>query len=889
MLSDLLIRMRALFRRKAVEGELDDEMHFHFDQLVEKFVQSGLPVAEARRRARLEFGGFEQVKEECREARGTYFLETLAQDLRYCLRVLRKSPGFTAVAVLTLALGIGANTAIFSVAYGVLLKPLPYASPDQLVSVAGFVPQLRARIPSMPMRAADFDAYRRSNSVFSGISALRSRDFNLTGVGEPEKLYGARVSANFFSMLGVQPESGRTFFPEEDEPGRDHVVVISHDLWARRFGADPGVLNGKVSLDGESYVVVGIMPEGFLFPSGNQLHPMVVFGPRVDVWKPMAFSAAELQHTGNWAYGCVARMKPGVSLAQAHENLNAIAATVPFPDGHMTAQSQVIPLSEVFSGKVRHGLLVLLGAVAVLLLLACVNLANLLLARVSARGHEFATRMALGASRWRLIRQLLTEASVIASLGAAVGLFIAYLGTRFLASLGPANSPTLQSSQLNGPVLLFTIIVAVATGVAFGVVPAYEAARGDVQGNLASRGLASGRRTGRFRGVLVAVEVALSTGLLVLAGLLLHSFVRVMSVDKGFAIERILTADLSLSGKEYPTERMIGFYQELAERVRTLPGVISAGIVTAPPLGGKTSRGESGPVYFETDTDPSVTVDRSLATFQSVTKGYFATMGIPLRVGRLLEDQESAPATVISAGLARKLWPGERDESIVGRRIKLNYPGAVPVTIVGITGDVRADALESDPIPSAYRPVSQAPFGDVTLVVRTELEPEAMASAVRSEVWKLDKNLPVTSMQTMREIVSASTAPRRFQMMLILMFAALSLALAVVGIYGVTSYLVSRQAQEIGLRMALGAQQSQVLLSVMAQGLRPVAVGLVLGLATAAVAASAIRALLFGIEPLDPVSLGGVSLVLLLAAAFACWLPARRATNVDPVVALRCE
>jgi predicted permease len=878
-----------LRRSGRLENQLDAELQFHLERQVADNIRAGMPEDEARRRARLEFGGLDRAKEECRDARGTMWVEATVRDIQFAWRTLWKSPAFALAAICTLALGIGANTAIFSVVYTVLLKPLPYADPGQLVAVAGVVPQMRARFPSMAMRARDFAAYRRSNSVFSAVSALRSTEFNLTGVGEPERLYGARVSANFFSMVGVQPERGRVFFPEEDEPGRDHVVLISHDLWARRFGADPGVLNRTVSLDGQSHVVIGIMPGGFLFPTGKQLHPMVPFGPRVDVWKPMAFTTGELQQRGNWAYGCMARLKPGFSLAQAHENLNAIAATVPFPDGRMTAQTQIVPLSGVFSGRVRQGLLVLLGAVALLLLIACANLANLLLARMSARGREFAMRAALGASRWRLVRQFLAETLVIASLGAVAGLLIAYWGTRLLVSLGPADSPAAQSSQLSGPVLLFTAIVALATGIAFGLAPAFEAARGDVYENLASRGAASGRRSGRVRRVLVAVEVALSTGLLVMAGLLLHSFVKVMNVDKGFVVERILSADLSLPGRQYPRDRMIAFYQQLAGRVGNLPGVISAGIVTAPPLGGKARRGESGPVYFETDTDPGRAVDRPFGTFQSVTKGYFATLGIPLRAGRLLEDREPAPATVISAGLARKLWPGESLDSAVGRRIKLNHPAADPVAIVGITGDVRADTLENDPFPAAYRPVSQAPFGDVTLVVRTAREPETLASAVRGEVWRLDGNLPVASMQTMREIVSASTAPRRFQMMLMVAFAVLSLALAAVGIYGVTSYSVSRQAREIGLRMALGAQQSEVLISVLARGLRPVAVGLVLGLAAAAVAAASIRTLLFGVEPLDPVSLSGVSFILLLAATLACYLPARRASSVDPVIALRSE
>jgi putative ABC transport system permease protein len=802
--------------------------------------------------------------------------------------MLGRNPGFALVATCSLALGIGANTAIFSVVYAVLLKPLPYAEPDRLVSIAGFVPKMRATIPTMALRAADFDAYRRSSSAFSGMAALRSRDFNLTGSGEPVRLYGARVSANLFSLLGVQPEYGRSFLPEEDAPGRDHVVVISHDLWERLFGAEPSVLNRVVSLDGESYTVVGIMPKRFLFPTGKQLHPLIMFGPHVDVWKPMAFSTVELQQGGNWAYGCVARLKPGVSLAQARESLDAIAATLPFPDGE-TARTQVVPLREAFSGRVRQGLLLLLGAVALLLLIACVNLANLLLARMSARSAELATRMALGASRWRLARQLLTESVTIAGLGAAVGLLVAYWGTRLLASLGPVDSPAARSSELSGPVLLFMIVLAVATGVAFGLAPAVAAGSGDLRERLSSRGAPSGPRAGRVGRTLVVVEVALSTALSVGAGLLLHSFAKVMNVNRGFTAERILTADLSLPRERYPTERTIAFCQELVDRVGSLPGVVAAGLVTAPPLGGKAGRGENGPVYFETDTDPAVTVERPFAEFHSVTEGYFTALNIPLRAGRLLEDREPAPATVVSAGLARRLWPGRPLEAALGHRIKLNDPAAEPVVVVGIVGDVRARTLESEPSPMAYRPVSQAPFGDVTLVVRAAEAPEALAQAIRSAVWERDRSLPVAAMQTMREIVSDSTAQRRFQMMLVLLFAGLSLALAVLGIYGVTSYSVSRRTREIGLHMALGARRGQVLLSVLAHGLRPVVMGLLLGLAAAALGASSIRTLLFGIEPLDPLSLAAVSALLLLTAVLACYVPARRAARIEPMAVLRCE
>jgi putative ABC transport system permease protein len=877
-----------LRRRGQLEGELDSELRYHYERQVEDNLRAGMPEREARRRARLDFGGHEQVKEECREARGGLWLEETLRDIRFAWRTLWKSPAFAGAAIGTLALGIGANVAVFAVFHAVVLKPLPYAEPERLVAVAGVVPQLRARFASIPMRARDFDAYQRSNSVFSAMSALQSRDFNLTGEGEPQRLYGARVSANLFSLLGVHPERGRSFAPEEDQPGRDRVVVISHELWKRQFGADPGVLNRTVLLDGEGHDVIGIMPERFLFPTGAQLHPRVLFGPRVDVWKPMAFRADELEHQGNWAYACMARLKPGVGLDRAHQDLDVIARTVPFPDG-LVAETQIVPLRRVFSGDARAGLTMLLGAVALLLLIACVNLANLFLAQMSARGREFATRAALGARRGRLARQVLTEVSLVASIGAAAGFVVAQWATQVLLSLRPAASPALQVSGLHGPVLVFTAAVAVATGAAVGVTPALQMARGTLYENLVTRGAAAGPRTGRLRRGLIATEVALSTALLLLAGLLLHSFVKVMNVDKGFTTESILTADLSLSSDRYTPPRMAAFYQELTERVSGAPGVVSAGIVTAPPLRGQSGRGESGPVYFETDTDPSQTPERPFAVIQSATPGLFPTLRIPVLAGRLFEDDEPVPVTAISADLARGLWPDETLGSAVGRRVKLNHSAAEPVTIVGIVGDVRGDTLESEPAPAAYRPQSQAPFGEMTLVVRTRQPPESLASTVRREVWRIDKDLPVASMRTMRAIVSASTAERRFQMVLLVVFATLSLVLAAVGIYGVTSYTVSGRTHEIGVRMALGARGRDVLLSVLEQGLRPVAAGLAVGLAGAAAAATLVRSLLFGVQPLDPLSLGGVCLVLLVVATVACYVPARRAASVDPAVTLRSE
>jgi len=881
-----------LVRPAYMEDRLDAELRDHFERQVAANVSRGMAPEEARRAARLEFGGLEQVKEDCRDARGTLWVETAWQDIRFAARTLRKSPGFTAAAVATLALGIGANTAIFSVVYAVLLKPLPYAAPDRLVTMTTYIPQVRDRFPSLPVRAIDFVEFRKSNSVFSGMAAMEAFDFSLTGAGEPERLYGARVSASLFSLLGVQPERGRGFLPEEDEPGRDRVAVISHELWMHRWGGDPGILNRTVSLNGQLYLVVGIMPAGFLFPTGKQLHPLVAFGPRVDVWKPMAFDQNDLTSEGSWNFGVIARLKPGVPAATAEQQLNAIAQGIvqqvkkQIPDLAFDLRAQLVPLREVFSGNVRQGLMVLLATVGLLLAIGCINLANLLLARMSSRERELATRVALGAPRLRLVRQLLTESLVIAALGGTAGLLVANWGTRLLVALAAADLPAVQLLHLNAPVLLFTMAAALITGLAFGLAPAWRTARGDLHEHLKeARGASSGARAGRSRRILVAVEVALSTGLLAVAGLLLHSFVRVMKVDKGFGVERILSADLALPEERYNDRQAVAFYTQLVESVRGLPGVASAGAVSGLPLVNETN---TRMIYLESDHE--YLLDRPVAIFRAVTPGYFSTMGITLLAGRFFDDPETLRAAVIGAALARKLWPAEPVTHAVGKRIRTGDVKSDPLlTIVGVTGDVATGGLEREPMPLFYRPYAQAPLYRMTLVVRTVEEPQALAPAIRAATWKLDKDLPIAAMKTMRAIVSDSVAPRRFQMVLVVLFAALSLALALVGIYGVASYAVARQTQEIGLRMALGAQKGDVMRSVLAQGLRPVVAGLAVGLIGARLAAVLVRSLLFGVDPLDPVALVGVTCVLLIAAALACYLPARRAARLDPVIALRCE
>jgi putative ABC transport system permease protein len=759
------------------------------------------------------------------------------------------------------------------------------------VAVDAYIREMRDRFPSLPVTPAVFTEFRRSSRKLAEVAAVGPVGFTMSGDGEPERIFGARVSTNLFPMLGVMPERGRAFLPEEDTPGRDRVVILSHDFWMRRFAGDPSVVGGSLTLDGAKYQVVGIMPAGFLFPTGRELHPLAPLPAHDDLWKPIAFSDAETRgQEEGWNYGVIARLASGAAMAQAQQELDSICAAISktFPaDARFTLGAHIKPLRTVYSGDVRQSLVALAGAVGLLLLIACVNLANLLLARLGSRGREFATRAALGAPRLRLARQLLTECLTIALAGGVAGLALAEAGTRALIAMAPRDLTGVRAAGLSAPVLWFAALVSFATAIAFGLIPAWQTARRDLHENLkeGSRGATSGRRSGRMRRALVAVEVALSTGLLAVAGLLLHSFVRVMYVDKGFNAERVLAADLDLPEQRYGGGRGVAlFLTHLVDEVRALPSVTSAAAVNALPLTGDYN---TRMIYLESDS--KIMPDRPVASYRVVTTGYFGTMEIPLLAGRLLAADEPAPSALVSASLAHKLWPDRAPHDIVGLRVRPGGNDVDPVTVVGVVKDVRGDGLEKDPLPTIYRPYAQQPFENMTLVVRTARGPETLAPALRATLTKLDRNLAIPNMRTMRQIISSTVARRRFQMTLVLLFAALALVLAVVGIYGVTSYAVSRQTQEIGLRMALGATQDEVVRGVLMQGMRPVLIGLAVGLATACVGAALIRSLLFGVGALDPMALGGAIAVLLSAAVVACYVPARRAARLDPVSALRVE
>lgn len=838
-------RLLYFLRWSRHDADLREEIETHRALRQDALERDGLSPNEAAQASRRAMGNVTLAVEDARDLWVVRAIDETWQDVRIALRVLRKNPSFAFAAIATLALSIGANTAIFSVVHAALLKPLPYPEPQELVAVSLSVPSLQSRFPTLAFRPADFDELRRSNAVFSELAAIRERNFNLTGGGDPERLYGARVSANVFPLLGVQPALGRTFLPEEDVPGRERVVVISHDLWSRRLGGDPGAINSLLSLDGHPHLVVGVMPSGFLFPTGKQLHPQIELGPRIDLWTPAAFVQDELQDglTGfNW--GVVGRLMPGTSPDAARANLDVIAQTIAerlrakVPSlNDFELHTLIRPMRDVYFGSAKQGLMMLMAAVGLLLVIGCVNLVNLLLARLTSRSRELATRAALGAPRRRLIRQLITESLVVAALGGVVGLPIAASSTVVLDWLGSTDLSAAQGTWLNGSVLLFAVTMVLGAGLAIGLLPAVEMARGRLYDSVndGGRGMTTGRSSGRVRRALVMSEVALCTALLVVAGLLLRSFENLLSVNRGFEVERVLSIDLALAPERYQAHERVAFYRDLVANLRALPGVTAAGAISVLPL---TSESEGNTFLIYLDSDTEVRLDRPIAHSRAVTPGYFTAMGIPLAAGRLLEAEEPGSNVVVSEGLARLLWPDSSVSNVIGKRIKINEATDEPATVVGVVGDVRAARLDRDPTPALYVPHTRNRARAMTVVIRTPQSPEVLAAAVRAQIWKHDDSIPAERLRTMGEIMSASVAPRRSQTALVLLFAVSALGLALVGVYGVTGYAVARQTREIGVRFALGAQRGELLREILSQHLSPVAAGLLAGFALAWVTAN---------------------------------------------------
>jgi predicted permease len=879
----LFHRLRAGLRRGKIERELDRELQFHLEMETAENVRRGMSEEEARRAARLSFGGVERTKEAYRDVARFRRLEELWKDARYGARMLLKTPGFTAAAALTLALGVGANTAVFSVVYATLLKPLPYPEAERIYGVEVVIPE---RSLSFAGRIQDYLEWRKAAPAFSAVAALQQGGWNLTGNGEPEGVGGARVSVNFFDFLGVPPAHGRGFAPEEETPGADRVVVISDALWRRRYGADPDLVGRTIELNGQDHVVVGIAAPSLLVPTGTQLHGTLLFAPRIDIWKPIAPTKAELEEE-NWNTGLLLRLKANESAEHGRRQLEAfyrdyIRAVA--PDMKISILPRLIPIREVYSGKFRLRLLLVFAASAILLLTACVTLANLLLARFAGRTGEFAIRTALGAGRIRLLAQAMTEVTTLALAGGFIGIAVAYSTAGLLAAYDPAAEKLLGGSPLNLPVLLFAMTVAVLTGVVCGAIPAWRASRADAtQALKEGGGSVSGRRAARFQFALVSAQIGLGTALLISAGLLLHSFVRLSRVDRGYEVERTLALNIGLPGRSH--EQRVEFFQRLTENIRGLPGVAAVGAVSDLPALGVSG---SQTIFYETDTNfQSVVMQRPGAGQRSAAPGYFAASLTALKAGRFFTEQDQNPVAVISESLARRLWPNDPLPSVVGRAVREGDVTGPLTVIVGVVEDIRPGSMERELPPQLYRPHHQRDSGGMNVVVRTSGAPAALAASVRSEVRKLAPNLPIADMRTMKEIVSASIAQRRFEMLLTSAFAVVALLLGVIGVYGVVSLSVANRTREIGLRMALGASPREVMRWAFARGLRPVLIGAFAGLLGAVTVATSLRSLLFAVAPTDPFSLAAVALILLCASLLACYVPARRAAGLNPADLLR--
>ncbi len=804
-------------------------------------------------------------------------MQIFLQDLRYGMRMLLKRPGFALIAIATLALGIGANTAIFSVVNTVLLRPLPFKESERLVLIR------ETKLPQFSEFAvapANFLDWQKQNTVFERLVASRRGAVNLTGTGDPERLPSLQVTEGFVAMLGVQPQLGRGFLSEEHQPGNSNVVLLSHSLWMRRFGGDPHIINQTISLDSQSYTVVGVMPATFYF-----------FDREAALWTPIAFTPQQAQNRGGHNLSrVVGQLKPGVTFEQARAEMVTIAGRLAaqYPAVSTGWNVMLMPLLDFTVRQIKPALLVLLAAVAFVLLIACANVANLLLARAAGRQKELGIRTAMGAGRGRIIRQLLTESLLLSLLGGTLGLLLARWGTDLLLKLAPPNLPRLNNVSLDARVLAFTAAVTLLTGLIFGLIPAWQATKSNLNETLkeAGRGSTEGGRQ-VLRSGLVVLEVASALVLLVGAGLMIKSFWRLQQVNPGFNPDNALAATVSLPKQKYSEEpQQVAFFQQLLEKVRTLPGVQSVGATSMVPLGD-----DDFVLSFDVAGRPPLPPGVGLSTnYYSVSADYFKAMGIPLRRGRLFTEQDTKDTlhvALINETMAQKIFP---NEDPLGKRINFNG-GDKPdwYEIVGIVGDVKHYGLAQNTTLQTYEPYTQQTLSYMTLVTRTTGDPKALSGAIRNAVLSLDKEQPISSLKTLDQLVTTSIEQPQFSMLLLAVFAGVALLLAVVGIYGVLSYAVTQRTHEIGIRMALGAGQFDVLRLVVGHGMRLTLLGVAAGLVAAFVLTRLMTTLLFGVSATDPLTFVLIALLLSAIALLACYLPARRATKVDPLVALRMD
>jgi putative ABC transport system permease protein len=865
----------SLFARHRDSG-LGEELETHIQLLTEENLRRGLPPEEAYRQARLRFGGIESAKESYRDQQGLPFLDALGQDLRYAFRGIGRNRGFAAVAILSLAIGIGANTAIFSLVNSVLLRPLAYEEPQRLFAAAELVPHFFGQNPVAvnPVHAQEWAKHCPS---IEQVAVMRSNRADLASGGMPVSIPGVDVPHNLFTLLGVETIYGRTFFPEEEQEGRHYVVILSESLWRSRFHADPSLIGQSILIDRQQYKVAGIVPAWFRVPYGRTSATSV----RFEIFRPLVLGRDEIGRlTGNHNYSAVVRLRRGATAEQAVAEMNVVQARFPRQAGvQRELKARLIPVHELVTGRAQRGLWMLTAAVGAVLLIVCINLANLLLSRMASRSRESAIRTALGASRGRQFRMALTESLLLAVFGGALSILFAIWSMRLLAAATTLDMPRLDEAGVDSTVLVFACCLTLLTGLAFGALPAWRLTRGDPQealraGSHTATEAASGLR---IRKVLIGFEIGLSTALLIVAGLLAGSLNRLLQVDKGFDAERVLTVDLSLSGDLYsePASRE-KFFERLLAKVSAIPGVQAAGFITELPARGQTW---NDPIYLEGSETRHV-VDNRYAS-----PGYFRAMNIAIVQGRAFDERDRGRGVaVLSEKAARLLWPEETNP--VGRRFM--GEDDKPKTLVGITGEVRA-LLHRDAPPTAYYPYWQRVPGGGALAMRTTADPRSAAGSLRAAMRSEDPQLPVREMRTMEEIIDGSVAQRRFQALLVIAFAVSAVLVASLGIYGVVSYSVTRRRNEIGIRVALGAQRSQLLRLIIRQGMAPVVVGLTAGLASALFLGRALQGLLFEVQASDPVIMAVVVIVLLATGFLACLVPARRAAGTDVLTALRFE
>jgi putative ABC transport system permease protein len=877
-------QLRSWLWRDPIADQVDAELDFHLEMLTRELIERGLSPEAARAEARLRFGDREAVDAACRkiglgherDQRRTEYLAELRQDAVHALRQLRRAPAFTAVALLTLILAIAANTAIYSAVSAVLLRPLPYPDAGRLVVLWAAADDQKRNLVSYP----DLQEWRARNRTLADIGVARTQSVNYTGADRPDRLIGCFVTANTLRLLGARAAVGRLFTDDETAAAGDaRVAVLSHAAWESRFGADPGVIGRTIVLNGRPHVVIGVTAASYADPFGPpEVWIRVTSAPNVD-WLTR----------DNPAFWAVGLLRPGVTSAQANTDLSAIAKALAaeFPATNAGVDASVIPLREFLVGNTRPALLMLLGFVVLILLIACANIANLQLARSTSRRRELSLRAALGAGRGRLVRQLLTENLVLAAIGGVCGILVARWAIVALVAAAPGGLPALGPVELDGPVLFFSAAITVGAGLLFGALPARWAARAGLADALQTRtgdGAAPGR--GDARTIFVAVQLALCIVLLVGAGLLTRSLARIRQVPLGFEPDRLLTAEFRLPASKYGNDTVIAQFAEQAlERIRAVPGIRSAALLGSVPLSGNwatTSYLPEGQAPPADGVPPTTQVN-------FVSEGFFGTMGMPVLRGRDFTPADragSAPVALVGEELARRAWPGR---SPIGERLRVLGPPEFVATVVGVVGNVRQFTVSEPPTPQLYLAKAQNPGIFSSVVARTDGDPDALGDALLGAIWSVDPDQPVWKIRSMESLVARDLAPQRFTAVLCGSFAALALLLAMVGVYGVMSYAVAQRTREIGIRMALGAGRSEVERMVLWRGLRIIAVATVLGLAAAYGAARLIASQLFGVPPTDPVTFAAVPFGLAAVAMVACWLPARRAARVDPVVALQAE